>query len=201
MPQGRYYKTIVLVGVLLLLAEAVACGADDGFVAAKRITAEHFTILYQADTDIFSLIEALNISPSDKLLAGRGSASGLSPEAELAEALDTLFIRVCDTLDMRLYKSFQGTIKICSNNEALCRTYFNLFSSELNSNYPFYVHSFNTIYISAENFTVAMLGHEIAHAVISHYFVVLPSVKIQEVLAGYVEYQLRKNSGRGPAVE
>ena len=37
-----------------------------------------------------------------------------------------------------------------------------------------------------------VLGHEIGHAVISHYFVVLPSVKVQEVLAVYVEYQLRK---------
>lgn len=31
------------------------------------------------------------------------------------------------------------------------------------------------------------------HALMSHYFVVQPSVKIQEVLAGYVEYQLRKS--------
>jgi hypothetical protein len=38
-----------------------------------------------------------------------------------------------------------------------------------------------------------VLGHEIAHAIMSHYFVVLPSEKIQEVLAGFVEYQLRKN--------
>ena len=50
----------------------------------------------------------------------------------------------------------------------------------------------NTIYASAENFKIGVIGHEIAHAVISHYFVVQPSVKIQEVLAGYVEYQLRK---------
>ena len=201
MSKGRYYKTIVLSGILLLFGQSVACCADDGFAAARKIPTEHFTILYEPGIDISSLIEALNISPSDKLLAGKASESQPSPETELAEALDTLFIRVCDTLDMRLYRSFQGTIKICSNNDKLCRAYFNLFSTELNSNYPFYVHSLATIYISAENFTAAMLGHEIAHAVISHYFVVLPSVKIQEVLAGYVEYQLRKDSTIGPALK
>jgi len=37
--------------------------------------------------------------------------------------------------------------------------------------------------------------HEIAHAVISHYFIVPPPAKIQEVLAGYVEYDLRKSTG------
>ena len=52
----------------------------------------------------------------------------------------------------------------------------------------------NTIYITAENFKKAVLGHEVAHAVISHYFVVQPSMKVQEVLAGYIEYQLRKTA-------
>jgi len=39
---------------------------------------------------------------------------------------------------------------------------------------------------------ILFLGHEIGHAVISNYFVVQPPIRIQEVLAGYVEYQLRK---------
>ncbi|NQS99649.1 MAG: hypothetical protein HQ595_01075, partial [Candidatus Omnitrophica bacterium] len=95
-------------------------------------------------------------------------------------------------LDMRLYNNFRGKVKICRNDYQLQRTYLNLLSTDLNSNFPFYIHSSKTIYVSAENFTTQALGHEIAHAVISHYFVVLPSVKTQEVLAGYVEYQLRK---------
>jgi hypothetical protein len=56
----------------------------------------------------------------------------------------------------------------------------------------FYVYDLNTIYVSAGSFKREVLGHEIAHAVISHYFVVQPPMKAQEVLAGYVEYQLRE---------
>jgi len=56
----------------------------------------------------------------------------------------------------------------------------------------FYVFDSNTIFISYQDLTLGMLGHEIAHAVISGYFVVPPPDKVQEVLAGYVEYSLRK---------
>jgi hypothetical protein len=91
---------------------------------------------------------------------------------------------------MQLY-SLQGKIKICKDFAQLSTIYCNFFNKELGAT-SFYVSDLNTIYTSAENFKREIIGHEIVHAIISHYFVVLPSVKIQEVLAGYVEYQLRK---------
>jgi len=56
----------------------------------------------------------------------------------------------------------------------------------------FYVNDISAIYISGENFRREILGHEIAHAIINHYFVVSPPIKVQEILAKYIEYQLRK---------
>lgn len=188
----KYSKIIVMSVTIFILSTSMAFSVEDGFVAAKKIPGKHFTIIYESGVDILALTEQLNIGLSDRLLAGKNTETKFSPEQELAEMLDTLFIRVCDILDMRLYNSFKCRIKICRNDEKLQQIYFNLFSNDLNSNFPFYVYDFDTIYISAENFTSAVIGHEIAHAVISHYFVVLPSVKIQEILAGYVEYQLRK---------
>ncbi len=48
----------------------------------------------------------------------------------------------------------------------------------------------------AYSFTIILilLGHEMGHVIISHYFVVPPSYRIQEVLTGYVEFQLRKSN-------
>jgi hypothetical protein len=37
-----------------------------------------------------------------------------------------------------------------------------------------------------------------AHALISNYFVVAPPPKVQEILAGYVEYSVRKRMGNLP---
>ena len=193
MKKIKYSIIIALITIVLLLCQDTVFSIDDGFVTAEKIAGKHFTVLYESGVDISSLTEQLNIGPSDRILAGKTTKTKFSAEQELSEMLDTLFIRVCDILDMRLYNSFEGTIKICRNDERLKEIFFDLFSKELNSNYPFYVHRFSTIYVSPENFTTAVMGHEIAHAVMSNYFVVLPSVKIQEVLAGYVEYQLRKD--------
>ena len=109
----------------------------------------------------------------------------------MPEALDTLFLRVGDILDMNLY-SFHGNIKICNDLLGLKNIYSNLFGADLGDRISFYASEVNTIYISGANFERGVLGHEIAHALICRYFFVPPSIKIQELLAMYVEYQLRK---------
>ena len=49
----------------------------------------------------------------------------------------------------------------------------------------------NTIYTSEESFKREVVGHEMSHAIICHYFAVPAPVKVQEVLSMYVEYNLR----------
>jgi hypothetical protein len=58
----------------------------------------------------------------------------------------------------------------------------------------FYFHEEKTIYISTEDLDLGMLAHEIAHAIISHYFVVPPSERVQEVLSGYVDFHFKKKA-------
>lgn len=157
---------------------------NDGFGSASKIESQHFAIFYSPQLDPEELARELDIHPLDKIISG-GSYS-----SDLGGMVDTLFSQVCDILDMRLY-SFRGNIKICRDDAQVSEIYRNLFDKPLN-NHSFYVYDTNTVYISNDHFKKEILGHEIGHAVISHYFVVLPSVKIQEVLAVFVEYQLRK---------
>lgn len=186
---GKINKIIIILIGLFLLSPAASFAIDDGFGSAKKTAGRHFTVYYPAQLDIASLSEKLNIGSADSILAGKSSVS--SSATGLGDMVDTLFTRVCDILDMQLY-SYQGNIKVCRDAAQLNQIYRNLFGRDANKE-SFYIYDLNTVYISAGNFTREILGHEIAHAVISHYFVVLPSVKIQEVLAMYVEYQLRKS--------
>jgi hypothetical protein len=166
----------------------VAYAAEDGFGAAKRIEGEHFIVFIPPQLDQYSLLEKLNIGSSEIALSeGRSSKTN-----SLAAALDVLYNIVMQTLDMNLY-SLQGNIKICRDREHLNRVYENIFGRQLKSS-SFYINEYNMIYISADDFTKEILGHEIAHMIISHYFVVAPPEKVQEILAGYVEYRLRKSS-------
>jgi hypothetical protein len=133
----------------------------------------------------------MNIGSSGKILAGRKTISGGSPDNELLDMVEALFMQVCDILDMHLY-SLQIGIDVMKDSGQLAMEYRKLFDDDLGNRGSFYVFDHNRIYIASTDFKATVLGHEMAHAIISHYFVVQPPVKIQEVLAGYVEYNLRK---------
>ncbi len=195
MSKIRIFFFVVLLIVFLFPGRDVHLYAiDDGFEKSQKISGKHFLIYCPSDLEISDLLQKLNIRPFDKLLVDKAIKEGFSLEEELSDMLDTLFMQVCDILDMHIY-SFQANVKICTNRGRLNKIYYDLFQEELNSG-SFYVYDLNTIYISREDFKREVLGHEVAHAVISHYFVVQPSLKVQEVLAGYVEYQLRKGEQR-----
>jgi hypothetical protein len=175
-----------------LLSVPVWAADNDGFGDAGKIEGQHFTIFYKPGVDVNHLIGQLNVTQSDEVLTGH-TVDTSSAEKHLASKLDVLFNRTCDVLDMHVY-SFKGNIKVFATQKELADFFDNLYHRELPcTGLSFYLFDFNSIYITAENFRREILGHEMGHGVMSNYFVVQPSVKIQEVLAGYVEYQLRKS--------
>jgi len=186
----RVVKSAVFIAVLLFLSSAIALAFDDGFGSAKKIEGKYFMLYYTSQLQISNLIQNLNITSSDNLMVGKPAEKKSSPEAELADMLDTLFMRVSDILDMHVY-SFQGNIKVCEDTSQLKKIYKDLFNRDLTA-LSFFVGNLNTIYITADSFKREILGHETAHAVMTRYFVVQPPVKIHEILAMYVEYQLRR---------
>ena len=98
---------------------------------------------------------------------------------------------VSGILDMLPY-GMKTSVKICRNVEDLRGLYTGMFASDLGNQKSFYVYQTGTMYVSEDNFKREIIGHEMAHAIISHYFVVPAPVKIQEVLAMYVEFNLRR---------
>ena len=179
-------KFVALILSLFLLTPAFAY--EDGFGSAKKVVGKHFIIYYSAQLDPYFLLQKLNIGPGDMLLTSQPDEDN----DDLASALDTLYARVGNILDMNLY-SLQVTLKICRDLDQLRGIHRAMFDKDITTS-SFYVNDLSTIYISADYFTKEILGHEIAHTIINHYFAVSPSPKASEILAGYVEYQLRKSS-------
>jgi len=186
----RVVKATVFIAVLLFLTSGIAFAVDDGFGSAKKIEGKYFTLYYTPQLQTSDLVQKLNITSSDNLMVGKSVEKKSSPEAELADMLDTLFMRVSDILDMHVF-SFQGSIKVCEDTSQLKQIYKGLFDRDLTA-LSFFVGNLNTIYITTDSFKREILGHEMAHAVMTRYFVVQPPVKIHEILAMYVEYQLRR---------
>ena len=179
---------------ILLIASGAVNGwaADDGFGEATQIDGEHFIIDYKSGVDLKALAGQLTVSKSDQMLANV-HIDDSSAEKKIASTVEVLFNRASDVLDMRVY-SLKAHIKVFLTHQELADFYEKLYHHPLPcTGYSFYLADFDSIYLSAEHMQRSVLGHEMGHAIMTHYFVVQPSIKIQEVLAGYVEYQLRKS--------
>ena len=160
----------------------------DGFVTAETIESRYFTIYLESGVNKEDM--AMNISPPESLRSIVKNPIVSEGFYALTDELDILLLSVEEVLDLRP-RDFKCKIKICKDAEALSNVAFHLFGRHMQQG-GFYVLQIDTLYVDAENVNIYILGHEMSHAVQSHYFVVPTPVKIQEVLAGYVEFQLRK---------
>jgi hypothetical protein len=187
----HYYVYLILwiLGVLFMSPQmAISAEARDGFVSQQSIQTKHFSIELAGGVSPTQLADKLNILPVYHLLT---ISSLKENNNDFGHLIDVLFTWVCQTLDMQLY-SYKGIIKVVPTRNDLKAILLKLYGREGHSHQSFFVSELNTIYIAAEDFTKEILSHEMGHAIMENFFVVQPPEKAAEVLAGYVEYQLRK---------
>jgi len=141
--------------------------------------------------DILKKVDFFSLRPEQILDEKPGTLSRAS-----SDTFDAIYLETSDILDIHMY-SFKGKIKFLNNAQDVQRIYKKYSGYQMHER-SFYFHDRKTIYISIEDTDLGMLGHEIAHAIISHYFVVPPSTKVQEVLCGYVDYNLKKLTNKLP---
>ena len=181
---------IVLISFLLILVipSRVFAQADTEW---RSFESKHCTVLYHPDVDLKKVNNKIKTEPYDAFLSGRFYSPGdLSVERQLADKLESLFQKVKEILDMYPRK-IHLTIKIYKDQSQLDNAYFETF------NYPnarqlisYYVHKYTTVYTTQQVVSQGVMAHEMGHAVIDHYFLILPPEKIKELLAQYVEIHL-----------
>jgi len=111
-------------------------------------------------------------------------------DKKIKQIAEQLYPKVCEILDME----FKGK----SINILCFKTHAELVEKLSNTILPFglYIPENETIYISLDNFTTGMLAHEIGHAIITNYSSFNISSKAQEILCGYVEYEIIKGGSK-----
>ncbi|MCU0665478.1 MAG: hypothetical protein MUF05_00010 [Candidatus Omnitrophica bacterium] len=164
---------------------------DDGFGFGNKINGRYFTIYCADGVDPGLIVDKLNVTEAERILAGYPGRIEGSSAQRLAAMVDILFLRACNILEMNV-NDFSGILKVCRDQQHLQAIYNKLFEADISAP-SFYTYTLNTIYIASSGCARGILGHEIAHAVTSNFFVVQPSHKTAEILSGYVEYQLRKS--------
>ncbi len=191
MMSTRRHSLIVLLGMALVWNASFAFAADDGLGFQKKVEGKYVTVYESSGLDVASLIQQLDVRPSDEILSGRSASPKNSREETLARMLDTLFLQVSNILDMHI-NSLKIDIKVCKTTAELSEIYNRLFHASLGGRRSFYVYDYNSIYVSEEAFQLGIIGHEMSHAIISRYFGIPAPVKVQEVLSMYVEYNLKR---------
>jgi hypothetical protein len=182
--------------LIILCFCGISYGQGQGQQGTGREIASgtYFSVYSDGPADAYSVLSKIDLNYL--VYSQNGSNSGESVSNMLAKTLDGLYQEVSDILDIHIY-SFKGTIQVLADQKSLADMFKRTYGLEFNER-SIYFFEKNTIYISLADMNVGILGHEISHAIISHYFVVPPPARIQEVLCGYVEYSLRKTRGSLP---
>ncbi len=150
----------------------------------------YLTIYYKPGADL-SRIEA-SLKKRATYFSSEIPSEIAPVEERIRYQLDALFRRAQDILGMRP-ADIHVKIKIFHTAQDVDNEYVKIFGApksgpaELKS---FYVDKYNTIYISEENLSDSIIAHEMGHAIIDHYFAVIPPEKIGELLASYVDMHL-----------
>jgi len=167
-----------------------------GFPQQRVIESKYFTLEFPRECELVEFAQKINVNYF--LQMDIPSSDTKNFDSIISKTLDALYLEVSDILDIHIY-SYHGKIKVYPNKEKLKENVFRNYPGQKYNLPSVYIHSDNAIHISLADLTLGMLAHEIAHAIISHYFVVPPPAKVQEVLAGYVEYSIRKSAGTLPS--
>lgn len=162
---------------------------------AETVETKYFTVLFYPRCSAAEFAKKINTESSVRFETYTESKSDINSIIETD--VDSLYLEVSDVLDMHL-NSYHGKINVHPDNISVSETAFGNVQIIDNLLPSIYVPSQNTIHVSLKDLSVGVLSHEMAHALISNYFVVAPPPKVQEILAGYVEYSVRKRAGSLP---
>jgi hypothetical protein len=158
---------------------------DEGW---SSMGSNFFVLYYDPSANLEDLERELTKRP---LYLDQAARYGeVTTQEEICQRLDKLYNRVQDSLDMHP-KTPRIKIKIFKDRGSLNGEFVKIFGKpgDLKS---FYVYKHNTIYTSESDIEDSVIIHETAHAIIDHYFSVIPPEAVGEILAAYVDAHLEE---------
>lgn len=163
-------------------------GEDAAPAHWNSIESGYFTIYYRSSVNL-RRIEA-NLRRRIFYFDPASSQPDAGMEDKVAYRVDTLSNRVKEILDMHPNMP-KISIRIFKDRSELREEYFKIFKTKEDLA-SFYVYKYDTIYTSEEEISDSVIAHEMAHAVIDHYFDIIPPKTVAEVLASYVDIHLEE---------
>ena len=193
-PAGRVSRALGLwqaaVGAIVLgcVATAESSTAEDlAAVGWQRIESRYCTLWLEPGIRAAQVTKRLRVRGIPATRPQSRLAD--TPEVRLAEACDRLFARARDLLEM-FPPGIHVTVKVARHPQQIRDLSAARYGTRTEA-VAFYAFENNTIYTSVRDLSESVLAHEMAHAIVAHYFNKRPSRAVEELAATYVNTHLR----------
>lgn len=163
-------------------ADTPGLGADPDWLMTES---KDFRIYYRDGVNLAAVERSLRRRTS---YLGGAQSEDATVEERVGRRLDLLLGRAKDILGMH-WNVPKLNIRIFNDRSELSDEYVKIFGTREEYK-SFYVHKYETIYTSAEDISDSIVAHEMGHAIVDHYFAVVPPPKVSEVIASYVDMHL-----------
>lgn len=176
--------------IKIIVITAFACFLiilpSGGKVRAQEILTHTARIRFEGDEDLRQFNKRVKLGTFSFRF---GRQNRVTMADEVKNKLSLTITQVQEILEM-FPRGMKFDIVLLPSKKEVRRIYWEQFNREVKF-IAFYSTKTNTVYLSVQDVNISILAHELAHVVINHYFENAPPVKIHEVLAQYVESQMR----------
>jgi len=172
-------RRVILLFCLLLLP---------GMVCAAEIKSRYVTVQFASRELLSEFNEELELGR--KLNSYAKKRPVVTVEDEVLAKVDTV-VEQAETILEMFPDKLHIRIVLLADQDEVSRVFMQKYNKKVNY-LAFYSLSEDTIYLSVEDVNLSILAHEIAHAIVDHYFDVRPPYNIHELMAQFVEKRINE---------
>ncbi|MHB8766018.1 MAG: hypothetical protein ACYDA8_17010 [Deferrisomatales bacterium] len=169
----------------LLAALALWATAPPARARGAELQTRHTTVVYDDEAQLHAFNNGVRLGGLGYLLWKKRAVASAE---EIAGKIDGIVEKVQSILEMAP-KALHVRLALLPTRREVQAAYRERFDRSAD-HLAFYLPAEKTVFLSVEDVTLPVFAHELAHAVIDHYFDVPPPVKIHELLAQYVVLQI-----------
>jgi len=172
-------KPFIFFFLLLILFSLVA------IAEGEEVKSRYSLIRFEKQRQLRLFNKRLSLGSLAYLLR---SKHAVTVQDEVKNKIDVIIEKTETILEMYPNR-FHVTLELLDSTSEVGKIYYSKYNQRAGY-IAFYDPGDKTVYTSVDDVRLGVLAHELAHAIINHYFKVAPSVKIHELLAQYVEVHI-----------
>jgi hypothetical protein len=153
---------------------------------AKEAKSRYVTLRYTSQELLTDFNEEIELGRNLRSFVRKTNV--VTVEDEVLAKIDTIVEKAETILEM-FPEQLHIKIALLEKSADVARVFKEKYGKNAN-HIAFYSLSEDTIYISVDDAKLAVLAHEVGHAIIDHYFKVRPPYNVHELMAQFVEKRI-----------